>query len=440
MMTPVRTLDAALRRHGPVRRIGIALSGGGDSVALLHAAATLAKKRGFTVTAIHVFHGLRPSAENDALFCRRLCDELGLAFHRVDLDPSSFVGNVHDAAREARYRALEETAREQGLDLVLTAHTLDDQAETVLQRIIRGTGPTGLAAIRERRGVFLRPWLKLRRETLREYARENGLTWCEDPSNVNRRYLRTRLREKVLPVLAESAGDAVFAALGRLADLAAQETDVLDELAAEAMSATRSGDALLVAPLAALPPGRRALVLRRWLAERGVIPPRRVIDDLDHLLVSPDKTLADYRLPGRLVVHRTGNQLNWGDLPAVETNWEPFTAEGAVDRFFAAGRLHLVVGPVESNTPEKAQRVAFDDLRDARWTPPWPGARFQPRGMRGTVKCQDLFVNRKIPRPLRAVWPLLVRDGEILLAAGLRVGRKIEPPGDSAAWFVHLEW
>jgi len=436
--SPVRLLDAVLRRQEPFRRLGVALSGGGDSVSLLHASLFLAKKRSFDVVAIHVFHGLRPSAENEARFCRRLCGELGVPFFRLDLDPTEFAGNVHDAARKARYAALEQISREQGLDLVLTAHTLDDQAETLLQRIIRGTGPTGLAGIRERRGVFLRPWLKLRRGALRDYARKHGWSWCEDPSNKDRRFLRTRLREHALPALVEVSGEAVFSALGRLAELAAREDRVLAELAESDLSACRRGDALAASRTAALSSERRALVLRRWLAEKGIIPPRRVIEDLDHLICR-SYAISTYSLPGGRKVSRVGDELNWGVLGDVEAMWTPFAADQPIDRLLAGGRLHLVVGPANHGAPKDAFLVLPSDLKGAQWRPPWSGARFRPRGLKGSVKCHDLFVDRKVPRRLRTHWPLLVKNGEILLAAGLRAGERLKPAGGPGAWFVRLE-
>ncbi len=440
MTVPGRTLAAALRRHGPARKIGVALSGGGDSVALLHAARELAAKQGFALIAIHVCHHLRAEAEQDARFCARLCRRWKVTFVRCDLNPSAFTGNVHDAARRARYDALERVATKRHLDLVLTAHTLDDQAETLLQRIVRGTGPTGLAGIRERKGIFVRPWLGLRRETLRAYARRHALNWLEDPSNQDHRFLRVRLRHTVLPTLADAAGEAVYQALGRLADLAAQEADVLAVVASNDHQACAQGDGLAVARLAALSPGRRALVLRNWLAGRGIIPPRRVIDDLDHLVMSPQKKWRSYRLPGDVEVCREGDFLNWTGEANVELPWAPFAADKKIDRMLANGLLRLRVGPAEDNTPAGAQLVSWVDLKGARWMPPWPGARLHPRGMQGSVKCSDLFVNHKIPRPLRRDWPLLVQKGEILLVAGLRMAEKMRPAPKKGAWFVHLEW
>ncbi len=437
---PIKRLDAVLRQLAPVRRVGVAISGGGDSVALLHALVELSTKRKIAVAALHVQHGLRPEAEDDAVFCADLCRNLKVEFHRFDLDPRTFAGNVHDAARKARYRVMEQAARELDLDVVMTAHTLDDQAETIVQRLMRGTGPDGLAGICERSGLFVRPWLTVRRDDLRRFLNERNMSWREDRSNVDRRYLRTRIRLDVLPVLEKAGGEHVAYALGRLAALADEQRQWLDEIVAEDYRHCHSADGLIVEVLAALPHQRRAAVLRRWLRERDVIPPARVIDQLERMALSPGPTGA-CRLPDGLSVERNYKTLNWNARSVVEKPWASFTAGREIDRKFADGHIHLRVGPGNEADKPDGQLVAVEVLSEAQWRRPWPGARLAPRGMEGTIKLQDLFTNAKIPRALRTYWPVLTRDEEILLVAGLRVGRGIkETKSKEITWLIQLEW
>jgi tRNA(Ile)-lysidine synthase len=439
-MNPVRALDAALRRFGSPKRIGIALSGGGDSVALLHAAQELAGKRGLILFAFHVHHHLRATADADADFCRQLTAELSVPIRVLHLDPTQFQGNVHDAARRARYRAIEDAAREEKVDLVLTAHTLDDQAETLLFRLLRGTGPSGLAGIRERLGVFARPWLSLRRRELRDFLAAGNRTWLEDPSNTNQRFMRARLREQLLPVITDLAGEKSVAALGRLAELATEERQVLEEFAETDYQHCHSPEGLDVASLATFSQARRGLVLRRWLRERDLVPPRRVIAQLDRLVCSPGPA-GPVQLPGGLLVRRDYRHLNWIDTPVVYESWQPFPAKTEEDRTFAGGRLHLSVHLAADKPIEEGWLVPESLFGECCWRPTWPGARLATAGLPKSVKLQNLFVNAKIPRELRSVWPLLVREGEILLIPGIRAGKMPDQPRKSEKMvLVQIEW
>jgi tRNA(Ile)-lysidine synthase len=436
---PRRALAAAWRRFGEPRRIGVAFSGGGDSTALLHATLWLAVRRGLTVEAIHVNHRLRPESDAEAAFCREQAAALGAPFVALDLEPQAFFGNLHQAAREARYRALAGRAAAQGLEIVLTAHTLDDQAETLLHRILRGTGPAGLAGVRERLDVFGRPWLRVRRAELRRYLDHHGLKWLDDPSNQNERFLRTRIRSELLPVLTKLAGDAALDALGRLAEIAAVEREALDELAAGDMAGCREGDGLNAARLTALPPGRRGLVLRRWLAGRGLNPSKRALSDLDRLAAAPGPR-GPCRLPGGLAVARGYAALNWAAPAIVEPPWTPFDAQGPAQREFAKGRIQLSAGPASPGADEKGHRVAPAKLAGCQWRPSWPGARLRAAGLGKLVKCQDLFVNAKIPRELRPHWPLLARGDEVLLVPGVRLSEELTGDGLARTWVVRLDW
>lgn len=437
---PIRSLDAALRRYGPVVNVGVALSGGGDSVALLHAAVSLAKKRGFKVFALHVNHGLRPEAKEESEFCQKICETLNVRFSRVDLDAGQFNGNLHDAARRARYQALEKMTTQHGIDLVLTAHTLDDQAETVIQRILRGTGPTGLAGIQERHGIFARPWLRVSRAEIRSYLTESGFDWCEDSSNQDPRYMRTQIRHRILPLLSEIGGRGVTKALGRLAQLSLQERAILDEIAENDCRDSLDGDDLLLERLQGLSGGRRALVLRRWLADRGIIPPMQVIRDLDSMVMKPGPA-GPYQLSGGLSVAKDYRTLVWEKADIESNVWQSFPADQPVSRAFADGRLRLRVQPGISCKQGFAAQVNPETLEGAFWMPSWPAARFQPRGMEGTIKCQDLFVNEKIPKKLRSYWPFLVKQDAILLVAGIRAAQELplhDPRKDT--WTICLEW
>ncbi len=436
---PVRTLRSFWRCHGAPARVGVAFSGGSDSLALLRAFAELQKKEQVDVVALHVNHALRAEADRDERFCREQARALGIETLVALLDPATFAGNRHDAARKARYAALARLAQERELSAVFTGHTLDDQAETVLFRMIRGTGPAGLQAIREQNGIFLRPWLHLRRGELQSFLRACDLDWLRDPSNVDDRYSRTQIRERLLPVIEDIGGAAAIEAIGRLAELASVERTVLDEVAAADLAACRTGDSLAIDVLSALFAPRRTLVLRRWLAEKGIVPPRKVIEDLDHLVTAPGPA-GPVSLPTGVKITRDYKKLNWGGAPVVYKVWDSFAAARPGTWSFADGRLVLTATDSPGDD-ERAVAVPADVMRTAYWRPPWPGARIAPTGMAGHVKCAELFVNEKVPRELRSVWPLLVRDGRVLLVPGLRSDKALKSQQENdKTWAVRLEW
>lgn len=183
-------------------RLMIAVSGGGDSIALLHVLSMLQKRARFTLFAHGIDHGLRPEAHQELDLAASLAEKLGVPFSRsrVKLKPG---GNLMARARDARYRALGLAMKETGTELLCTAHHADDRAETVLDRILRGSGPGGLAVLPARHEDRMRPFIRARRTDVRAHLERHGLAFATDPSNEDRRFLRVRLRHEVIPLLEE---------------------------------------------------------------------------------------------------------------------------------------------------------------------------------------------------------------------------------------------
>jgi tRNA(Ile)-lysidine synthase len=221
--------------------VAVAVSGGADSLALLHALRALAGPRGWRLAVVTVDHGLRPGSAADAAFVADHAKALGLpALVRTlgpdDLAPHRRAG-PEGAARAARYGALWPAADELGCAWLATGHTLDDQAETVLLQLLRGAGPDGLAGMAVRSGRLLRPLLRARRAETRACCAAIGLAWREDPTNAGDGPLRNRVRQQLLPLLEELRPGATQA-LARTAALAADERAWLDPVVAEALAAT----------------------------------------------------------------------------------------------------------------------------------------------------------------------------------------------------------
>jgi tRNA(Ile)-lysidine synthase len=221
--------------------LAAAVSGGADSLALLHGLRTLAGPRGWRLAVVTVDHGLRSGSAADAAFVADHAKALGLDARVETLTAADLArhrrAGQEGAARAARYEALWRAAGELGCDWLATGHTLDDQAETVLLQLLRGAGADGLAGMPVRSGRLLRPLLGVRRADTRRCCAAIGVDWREDPTNAEPGPLRNRVRQRLLPLLEELRPGAT-AALARTAALAADERDWLDPLVAAALAAT----------------------------------------------------------------------------------------------------------------------------------------------------------------------------------------------------------
>ena len=232
----------ALRREAFVSvggRVLVALSGGADSVALVHLAKELDQRGDLTLAgAAHLHHGLRgDAADEDFAFCERLAGRLGITFVSDRVDVAALARkerrSIEDAARLARYAFLEDAARDVSAEAIATAHTADDQAETFLLRILRGSGTRGLGAIRPRIGRVIRPLLDVRRDELRRYLADRHEGFREDASNADVAILRNRIRHELLPLIESRFSSGITDVLGREALLAQQDEDFLRREAIE---------------------------------------------------------------------------------------------------------------------------------------------------------------------------------------------------------------
>jgi tRNA(Ile)-lysidine synthase len=241
--------------------LAAAVSGGADSLALLHGLRTLAGPRGWRLAVVTVDHGLRSGSAADAAFVADHAKALGLDARVETLAAADLArhrrAGPEGAARAARYEALWRAAGELHCDWLATGHTLDDQAETVLLQLLRGAGPDGLAGMPVRSGRLLRPLLGVRRADTRRCCAAIGVDWREDPTNAEPGPLRNRVRQRLLPLLEELRPGAT-AALARTAALAADERDWLDPLVAAALTATSAAPPATraAAPATHADPGR----------------------------------------------------------------------------------------------------------------------------------------------------------------------------------------
>jgi len=279
-----RAIADCLVQLGDVQHIAVAISGGLDSTILAVHAAELARQHGFTLHGFHIHHGLQALADQWQSQTHDLALTLGIACHslRVAVAQDSGLG-IEAAARTARYAGLAQLAQHTGVRHVLLGHHRDDQAETVLLRLLRGSGPQGLAAMRAittQNGLtYVRPFLELDRCVLAQafthWQRASGWQAAQDPSNMDARHTRSALRTRLVPAL-DARWPAWRANLARHAQLSAQINDVLQDVIAQdfaSLAPCPNGVSFSLAAWRTLSPARQALVLRHWLARHGLQMP-----------------------------------------------------------------------------------------------------------------------------------------------------------------------
>jgi tRNA(Ile)-lysidine synthase len=314
---PVALTRQAVRRLlssvDPLDDVAVAVSGGADSLALAAATAYVASRRGLAVHGLIVDHQLQAGSADVAAEAAKQLHGLGIDDVRILTVTVTGRGGPEAAARTARYGAL----RAAGLPLVLLGHTLDDQAETVLLGLGRGSGPRSIAGMRDLDPPWGRPFLSVPRATTVAACEALGLTVWDDPHNVDPAYTRVRLRKEVLPLLEDVLRGGVAPALARTAAQLRDDSEALDTLSARLLAAARAQDTesqdtegeLDVAVLTAEPPALRRRVLRRWLLDAGVP------ELTDAHLRSVDALIGEWRgqgavwLPGGFAVGRARGRL-----------------------------------------------------------------------------------------------------------------------------------
>ena len=444
-------IDRIERRNGRWRSRGlggtwvVAVSGGGDSVGLLRVLHQLAPALGLRLSVAHLDHGARgEAARADAAFVAELAASLGLPLDLGRWQPSR-AGHFEADARLARYDWLVETARARAAEVVALGHTHDDQAETILHRIVRGTGPHGLAGMprvrvlsRDPRITLVRPLLDVPRCALRDHLAALGQPFRDDETNADQSRTRSRIRHDLLPKLAADYNPRVAEALVRLGRLAAASGRALAaDVRAMAKAAT-----ITVAPhcvvlkhpfLSALPSHLRAEVLRRVWRQvgwpEGEMSARRwrrlsaLVQQREVPRVEIGAGVAVSTEQFFLVLRRSPDP---GAAALAVESRDPIALEvpGAADVPWAGGRVVATIDPVEP--PDESidrDRLALPlSIR-----PPLPGDRFEPLGMGGrSTPLADFFRGRHVPRDRRDRTPLVCDQLGIVWVVGHRIADRVK--------------
>jgi tRNA(Ile)-lysidine synthase len=411
--------------HYGYRRIGVAVSGGADSVFLLHAM----REFGLAVAVLHVNHGLRGAeSDRDEAFVRALALQFGLPVHV--LAEAVAAGNIEQEARRARYDFFADHLTAGTCDAVATGHTLDDQAETVLYRFLRGAGTAGLSGIRPVTEFgIIRPLIDLRRDEIRSWLKERNIQWQEDCSNQDQEYLRNRIRLQHMPELSASVNPSLPEVLASTASWARAEEDYwaaeLDRL--ESLYLIEKPETILISttPFLELP-----VAVQRRLLRRAVERVRGSLRAIDFQHVE--------RIRAMMATREGSGRIQLPDLDVYRSfDWlrmAPVGIDSRLERDFEAplivpGRTEvperqlmveteLIDNPSVYNSSEAgtldwerwAGSLSPEGLRLRNWR---PGDRYQPQGRATAEKIKTLFQECRIPLWERRTWPVVVGESAV---------------------------
>ena len=431
--------EAALKRAGvgSGASILVALSGGGDSVALTHALIELRDQLGLKIAGAHLNHRMRGTeSDRDEEFVSAMCSRVGieLTVERADGLLES-VANIEERARDARREFLDRAADRLGADFIALGHNRDDQAETVLMRLMRGAGAAGLAAMAERGpGRLIRPMLTVSRAEIRDYLNARAIAFVEDSTNESRDFLRNRIRHDLMPMLERDYAPGVAGRLVALADEMRSLDELVAAIAANELAAMRTrgahGAALDIARFSALNRAVQAGVIRQFLAERiGSLRKisRTHIEAIRRLVLEggPSDSM-DIR--GGWRARRQYNLLELIPAAATRDTSVAFEVPIALDGVTIVEAAGLkfdasTMAAADASLPKSLFVAMFDAAKvpDGNLIARnfMPGDRIHPIGMQGTRKVQDVFVDRKLPRPQRNLIPMIMIEGRIAWIPGL---------------------
>lgn len=440
-------------------RVLVALSGGPDSLCLLHLLCALRPRYRLRLAAAHLDHGIRTEARQEAERVRRLAGEWQIPFEGAAIDVPAYRREQRlspsEASRIVRYRFLLRAAKKHKSGKIALGHQLDDQAETVLFNLLRGTGPDGLAGILPRRPLgpveLIRPLLAITREEIEDYCCEKGLAPILDPSNLQTAYTRNRIRLELIPHLEENYNPRLKRALAGTAALMEADRAYLQEAAEkEFLRLARQhakGMLLERAALAALPEALRGRVAR--LALLSFMPRKRIsrrqVEQL-LLLAEGEGPARQISLPAGVLARRSREHvILWKAPPAG-------AGEGIIDvrplqipgrTIFGGGAVAVEAAlcqPGELEWPPSPQQAYLDyeslpgplQLRGRS-----PGDRFHPQGAPGGKKLKDFLIDRKVPRHQRDHLPLVAAGDEVIWVAGERIAHPYRVTGKTSR-VLHL--
>ena len=441
-----------IRKHGLLKagdQVGIAVSGGADSVALLRLLQHLRQELGVVLSVVHFNHKLRGAeSEEDERFVAELARRHKLELCRESGDVAARAAEKHlsleTAAREMRYRYFRQILLEGRVNRIATGHTLDDQAETVMLKIVRGAGSRGLAGIYPRLRVdgsqfsdasIIRPLLGTRRSELEAYLLALGQSWREDKSNRDLRHMRNRVRHGILPRLERYLNPAVREALAETAEIARAEEEYWESEVARVLPlvwrAAVNGGVLSLPTLVALPLALRRRVVRAASESLGLRLDFQHVQEILALGSNRRTVLPD----GWVVARKTrGLEFQSEAKTAKKSDYEyrlPVPGSVEVRETESCFEAVLVSGNAAGGyNPEDLinRTLLAAELKIRNWR---PGDRFWPAHIKAAKKIKDLLQERHVTGLERGLWPVAVSGTEVVWVRGFRTPRGLRPPSSA---------
>ena len=434
----VQKVETAVRRHGMINtgdRVIAAVSGGADSVVLLHVLNMLSGKWDLTLLAAHLDHGLRgEEGREDAAFVLEFAAAMGLPCVAERTDVAAYCRktgcSIEQGARKARYGFLRRVLTEHDADSVATGHTADDQAETVLMRLLRGTGSSGLSAIRPvRDGWIIRPMLDVTRDEIESYGRAHGLAFRVDRTNTDQDIHRNRIRHHLVPMLRREYNPRIVQGLGRLADTMRREAEYLDTRASAFLAnhgRVADGNTLRL-DLHAWPnaaPAVQRILVRRMVRAVGGSEER-----LNYEKVEDTRAWIERGAIGRIHELPGGIRMECrrSELVACRDSLVPFRLDfevpGRVEVPASSLSIRVEEGSATDAPAATPRRAVFDaEAVPRQWTvrSREPGDRMSSCGLAGHKSLKKLFNEWDVPRLLRNRVPVVTGGGRVLWVAGHR--------------------
>ncbi len=444
--------DHSLLKSGD--RVLLALSGGADSIALTEILRTLSVMGGWQVGACHVNHHMRgKEADEDALWVGNFCRMRGIKCFLEDVDVPKLIAeggySPEEAARILRYDALRKVAAREGYDCIAVAHNHQDNAETFLLNLLRGSGIEGLTGMQPRQGDIIRPFLAADRQDIEFFCQQHKIAFRKDSSNKNKNYLRNRVRLELLPHM-EEFNPAIVDVLGRTSAILESDADFLRTAAGGKFAALMLEDKDAVSlPLDALTAEHKAmssriiaLAINHVLGDAGYIASKHIAKVRELLLSGRTGAILD--MPGGLKVKKTYDEL----IFSTKTIEDGRTAPIKEQPLPIPGRVVLPDGRILRASLFRGARPRTNGITRAAFPASvagselivrsrQPGDLFQPSGMGGArQKLKEFFIDSKVPQEERDGIPLVCDQEGVLWVAGLRCAHRNVPAGDS---WLYLE-
>lgn len=420
-------------------RVIVAVSGGPDSIALLHVLYKLKEELGISLYVAHVNHGLRGAeADSDEEYVKNFCESLHIEFRskRVDINEISRLKNIssESAGREVRYEFFKELMNKFSAQKVAIAHNANDQAETILMRIMRGTGMDGLIGIRPvRDNIFVRPLINNTRDEIEEYCLKNNLNPRIDKTNLEAIYSRNKVRLQLIPYIKENFNEDIIQVLNRLSYTIKVDNDYLEEVSKEKYKkyCDTNGEKVIIS--------KEAFLEHESIVTRII---RLAIQNLVGNLCNFEK-IHIYDIM-RLQKCSTGKELslpsnvysvnNYGDIVISRTKKQNIKAR--VEEYILVNGINVIKDINIKISINKASMEKKPDFKRSKWIKYFDydkikgditlrfrrdGDRFTPLGMSGSKKLKDLFIDLKVPKEERSEIPLVCFGGSIAWITGYRV-------------------